>query len=382
MTGARIDVLMSVYNGAVTIEQAIQSIQDQVIRDIRIVVVDDGSTDETPAILARIGLDEPRLLVISKPNSGIVDSVSTGLQHCDAPFIARHDADDLSEPDRLEIQMAYLEANPDCVAVSGGARYIDSNGNLTGAMAKVGEPGLADADWIPAREPYLKQPFLMVRRDSLLAVGGYRPLRVAEDSDLCWRLQEIGRLHNMSRSFGLYRIHGDSISSGSTRNGRIIALYSQLAALSARRRRAGRPDLEFAQADWEQYANAVSLADFHAIGSAQLQPDERRRLRIAMAAKLIEVSFYRDFEPDRSDCSFIRRAIHDDGDLLGSTNRLLLLQSVMYTALRLATKGRLAEAMLLMPWRRRPILIMRLAFRVGMPGWLRNRIKRRTADAS
>ena len=381
MTGARIDVLMSVYNSAATIEQAIRSIQDQVVRDVRIVVVDDGSTDETPAILARLGLSEPRLLVITKPNSGIVDSVSIGLRHCDAPFIARHDADDLSEPDRLEVQMAYLEANADCVAVSGGARYIDSDGNLTGATASIGEPALADMDWIPAREPYLKQPFLMVRRDSLLAVGGYRPLRVAEDSDLCWRLQEIGRLHNMSRSFGLYRVHADSISSGSTRNGRIIALYSQLAALSARRRRAGRPDLEFAQADWEQYANAVSLADFHAIGSAQLQPDERRRLRIAMAAKLIEVCFYRDFEPDRDDCSFIRMTIRDDGDLLGSTNRVLLLQSVMYTALRLATKGHLAEAMLLMPWRHRPILIMRLAFRVGLPGWLRHRIKRRNADA-
>ncbi len=376
MTGARVDVLMSVYNGAATIEQAIQSIQDQVVRDIRIVVVDDGSTDETSAILARIGLSEPRLLVITKPNSGIVDSVSTGLRHCDAPFIARHDADDLSEPDRFEVQMAYLEAHPDCVAVSGGALYIDSNGDLTGAMAKVGEPELADAEWIPAREPYLKQPFLMVRRDGLLAVGGYRPLRVAEDSDLCWRLQEIGRLHNMPRSFGRYRVHKDSISSGSIRNGRIIALYSQMAALSARRRRAGHPDLEFAQADWEQYVNATNLADLHAIACLQLQPEERRRLRISMAAKLIEVCFYRDFEPDRSDCSFIRMAIRNDVDLLGSTNRLLLLQSIMYTALRLAMKGRLAEAMLLMPWRRRPILIMRLAFRVGMPGWLRNRIKR------
>jgi len=375
MLEPRIDVVMSVFNGARTIEQAIASIRSQTIKDIRIIVVDDGSTDGTSGILRRIAQEDSRLLVLSKPNSGIVDSLEMGLAQCIAPLIARHDADDISDPQRFETQMAYLAAHPDCVAVSGGARYIDADGKDTGRKAKIVDIESADADWIPAREPYLKQPFLMVRRDALIAVGGYRPLHVAEDSDLCWRLRDIGRLHNMDRSLGAYRVHDDSISSGSVRNGRVIALYSQLAALSARRRMTGRTDLQFEKADHDDYSDAVTLSELHKIASRKLDSDEQRRLRIGMAAKLVEVCFYRSFELDRSDSSFIQEAMRDANSLMRPDNQVMLSRSVMQTALRLATGGQVADAMLLLPRRRRPAMAIRLAFRVGLPPVLRSRIK-------
>ena len=376
MTGHRIDVLMSVFNGARTIEQTISSIRSQTVTDIRITIVDDGSTDGTSELLKNIAAQDPRIIVLSKPNTGIVESLELGLAQCAAPFIARHDADDISSPQRFETQMSYLDAHPDCVAVSGGARYIDADGNDTGRRAKIVDLAAADADWIPAREPHLKQPFLMLRRDALLAVGGYRPLHVSEDSDLCWRLRAVGRLHNMNCLLGDYRVHDDSISSGSVRSGRIIAVYSQLAALSARRRMVGRTDIKFAKTDYQDYSKLSTLFDLHRIASRQLDSEERRRLRIAMGAKLLELCFYRSFDLDRSDCNFIRKAVRDGSDLMQSANRVILFRSIMQTALRLAAGGRVIDAMLLLPSRRRPVMLVRLAFRLGAPLTLRARLKR------
>lgn len=376
MVGHRIDVLMSVFNGSRTIEQSLSSIRNQTIKDIRIVVVNDGSTDGTSEFLRGIADEDPRLLILSKPNTGIAESLELGLAQCTAPLIARHDADDISDPQRFETQMNYLDANPDCVAVSGGARYIDADGRHTGRKASIVDLTTTDASWIPAREPYLKQPFLMLRRNALISVGGYRPLHVSEDSDLYWRLREVGRLHNMDCLFGDYRVHDDSISSGSVQNGRIISLYSQLAALSALRRMTGGTDLKFDKTDYQAYSEANTLSGLHRIASHQLDTEEQQRLRVALGAKLIEVCWYRNFELERSDCIFIREGISRSSHLMHPDNKAILLRSIMQTALRLATTGRFADAMQLLPLQQRPTLALRLAFRLGLPPTMRNRLKR------
>ncbi|RYD20647.1 MAG: glycosyltransferase [Lysobacteraceae bacterium] len=122
---AQIDVLMSTYNAGRFLPETLASIQAQTIRDIRIIIVDDGSTDNSPELLAQAARQDPRIHVITQANGGIVAALNAGLAACTAPFIARHDADDLSNPDRFERQIRYLEANPDCVAVAGAARQID-----------------------------------------------------------------------------------------------------------------------------------------------------------------------------------------------------------------------------------------------------------------
>lgn len=369
-------MVLPAFNAARTIRAAIESIRCQTVTDIRIIAIDDGSTDGTRAILDELAAAEPRLLVLAKPNSGITETVTLGLRHCTADLIARHDADDLSEPDRFAKEIAYLDSHPNCVAVSGDSWHIDQDGTRSGSIARHQPPGLADTEWIPAKEPHLTQPFLMMRRASLLQVGGYRAFAVAEDSDLYWRLQEIGDLHNISEIVGSYRIHAGSISSTSIRNGRMAALWSQLAALSARRRRSGRPDLRFAQSDADAYRGAWTIWDFYRLGCRQLDAEERRRLHISMAAKLVEVSFYRPFEPERSDCSFIRKAVGAHADLLGATNREQLLDAIMRTALRLATGGRILEAFSLFPLKGYPAFMGRLTFRIGLPDPLRTLIKR------
>ena len=109
MPDALIDVLIPVFNAAKTIRGAVESIQAQTVSDIRIVVVDDGSRDETPAILSGMAEADPRIEVVTQEaNGGIVDALNTGLSHFRAEFLARHDGDDLADRNRLAKQLAFL----------------------------------------------------------------------------------------------------------------------------------------------------------------------------------------------------------------------------------------------------------------------------------
>src|SRR4029077_9631506 len=108
----QISVLIPVFNGARTVQDAIASIQGQSITDTEIVIVDDGSTDETPLILKAIAAQDRRVSVLTKANGGIVDALNFGLVACQGECIARHDADDIAYPDRFAAQITYLQDNP------------------------------------------------------------------------------------------------------------------------------------------------------------------------------------------------------------------------------------------------------------------------------
>src|SRR6516225_9484373 len=199
-----VDVVMPVFNGATTITEAIESLQRQTFTSFRIIVVDDGSTDRTPEVLAALAARDSRITVLTQSNEGIVDALNAGLRLCQAEFVARQDADDISHPSRLAMELDYLRSHPDCVAVSGAVKHIDEQGRLLGTVQRFPQPDRADPRWAPSREPYLMHPFLMVRRADLQAIGGYRYVYYSEDTDLCWRFQ--GR-EAMQPPLGKYRAH-------------------------------------------------------------------------------------------------------------------------------------------------------------------------------
>ncbi len=309
MDQALIDVLIPTYNAAATLKGAVASIQNQTIKDIKIIVIDDGSTDETPAILNCMAKEDQRLRVITTPNRGIVDALNLGLSQCTAEFIARHDSDDLADRDRFSQQLAYLQEHRECVAVSSFARHIEHSGEARGSVATFPPPDTADPLWVPSKEPYMAHPFLMVRRTALLEVGGYRYAYHAEDTDLYWRLQEIGRLHIIEKIMGDYRFHAQSISSKSVLNGRLSAINSQLAAISATRRRSGRCDLTFERSACEEMTAAASSAGMFALAKRTLMDAEVSYLKPAYAAKLLELAEYRPYELDQADCRFIEESL-------------------------------------------------------------------------
>ncbi|MGI4747167.1 MAG: glycosyltransferase family 2 protein [Janthinobacterium lividum] len=373
---SQIDVLMSTYNAGRFLPETLASIQAQTIRDIRIIVVDDGSTDNSAEVLAQAAVADPRILIVTQPNRGIVAALNAGLAHCTAPFIARHDADDLSAPDRLERQLRYFDHNSDCIALSGSAWQIDELGLRLGTKTRVRDPALGDPFRVPAREPYLLQPMLMVRRSALVAANGYRPLLVSEDSDLYWRLQAIGRLHNMDEVLGSYRMHPQSISSQSIVSGRQTALCSQLVAVSAQRRKRFMDDLVFDEELVRAVRQARSMEDMLAIGRTRLQPSEMDWFAGAIAAKLIEFCFYRPFELTVEDCRFIRRSTTNIGHVTTPENAAFLRESIIGTAVRLALKGLKKEAFLLPPPRLLPVMVLRVVFRAILSDRSRTTIKR------
>jgi glycosyltransferase involved in cell wall biosynthesis len=374
MNQSIVDVLLPVFNGATTITEAIESLQQQTFTSFRIIVVDDGSTDRTPEVLAALTARDSRITVLTQPNGGIVDALNAGLRLCRAEFIARQDADDISDPSRLEMELDYFRSHPDCVAVSGAVKHIDEQGRFLGTLQTFPQPDCADPYRAPSREPYLMHPFLMVRRADLQAIGGYRYVYYSEDTDLCWRLQERGAMQNLDMPLGKYRVHTRSISSASVINGRIMALSSQLAGLSALRRRTGRTDLHFPKEAIREYRNAQTLSKLWEIGKRQLDDDEARYLRIALASKLLELTAYRPYELEFSDCQFIRGAL-DELSRLPHPNRKDLSRLYARAAARLLIGGRLREMVTLTPpWLYLPMM-MRTVLKF-LPASMRNLLAR------
>jgi glycosyltransferase involved in cell wall biosynthesis len=323
-----IDVLIPVFNAESTIAASIESILRQSLSEMRVIIINDGSTDRTGEILAKLAEEDKRILIISTENSGIVSALNTGLRSCKAKFVARHDADDIAFPDRLAQQKEYLDTNHDCVAVGASVWHIDGNGRRLGVHRLSGDAH-GDAKRIPAGEPYLMHPFLMVRRSALNSVGGYRYAFHAEDTDLYWRLKQVGRLHNLEAVMGEYRLHSGSISSRSTLNGRISALNSQLSAISAVRRSEGREDLVFNAEALMLYEEAKSLQNICKIAEVQLSEDEKRYLRAAVAAKMLELPQYRSFRLSRADWTFIAGTLLRNRNNMNVETRLRLSRQAL-----------------------------------------------------
>ena len=376
MTACIVDVLIPVFNGADYVKSSVESIINQSLTNIAIHVVDDGSTDCTSQILSELAGSDRRVHIHRKENGGIVDALNYGLEFCRAEFIARHDADDLASTGRLQSQVTFLRDHPEVIATASSARHVNPDGKFMGTFARFGATENADPRYIPAKEPYLLHPFLMVRREALQRVGGYRYVIHAEDADLYWRLQELGKLFNDPAVQGDYRMHDNSISSKSVRNGRVMAVSSQLCALSAVRRSEKRPDISFSpEGGAKLRASSQSMETACESVSADLSSDERRHLRLAAGAKLLEMADYRPYEVELSDCIFLDQVYGDFITSVAGENRDILRRAFSGTAARLASRGRWTQAFkLLQPGMGLPFLV-RLLFRLMLPSPLHRRIR-------
>ena len=127
----RISVVMPVYSAEKYLRAAVQSVLDQTYREFELVVVDDGSNDESlSAMLKEFAAADPRVKIISRPNTGIVGRKAQrwNCRRFSPIWIARMDSDDLCEPERFEKQLAFLDANPDHVLVGTQVMLIDPEG--------------------------------------------------------------------------------------------------------------------------------------------------------------------------------------------------------------------------------------------------------------
>jgi glycosyltransferase involved in cell wall biosynthesis len=163
-----VSVLLPVYNGEEFVQKAINSILDQSFHDFELVVINDGSTDNTKAILDQF--QDSRLRIIHKPNEGLCKTLNLGLQIARGKYIARIDADDLADPERLEKQVAFLETHPEIAVVGSASKVVYSDGTEQIRLRPL-EPHSILQHIIKICP--LAHPSVFMRKDAALSVGGY-----------------------------------------------------------------------------------------------------------------------------------------------------------------------------------------------------------------
>ncbi|MCB1555983.1 MAG: glycosyltransferase family 2 protein [Alphaproteobacteria bacterium] len=185
-----ISVLMAAHNAAGTLAESVESILSQSFEDFEFIVVDDGSTDDTAAILARYARQDLRLRIVTQAeNTGLTIALNRGLEQIRGRYIARQDADDASYPDRLQKQFDFLESRPD-VALCGGNCDNLYPGGLETRWGWTPEETLQTS-------VFLKTPFphstAMMRATVALSLGGYdESFATAQDMEFWMRFAKNG----------------------------------------------------------------------------------------------------------------------------------------------------------------------------------------------
>ncbi len=189
-----VSIVMSVYNGERELRNTIESVLSQTIRDFEFIIINDGSTDHTAEILAEYADKDQRIHVITTLNKGLTSALITGCQAATAPVIARQDVGDRSLSDRLEKQLEVLKADTSIVAVGGGYSLVGPKGENLGSHSRELSPTEVTTE-LQELEIGLCHALSVFRRDAYEEVGGYRiQFRYAQDTDLWYRLSEIGLL--------------------------------------------------------------------------------------------------------------------------------------------------------------------------------------------
>lgn len=207
----RVSIVLPVYNAEQYLSLAVDSILAQTLDDFELIVVNDGSSDGSGDILAEYARKDPRVRVITQENQGVVAACNAGVFAAQGVLIARMDADDIADPERLSVQVTFMETHPDVVAVGAHVKLIDPKGRALKILKMPLEHAGIDAGNLMGGHG-ICHPAAMIRTEAIRKIDGYRPEFVtAEDIDLFLRLGEIGRLANLDQVLLDYRQHPQSI---------------------------------------------------------------------------------------------------------------------------------------------------------------------------
>lgn len=207
----KLSVIMPSYNSAKYLKEAISSVLEQSFSDFELIIIDDGSTDNTQDILK--AFDDKRLkLLRNGKNLGIVASLNHGLKLATGDYIIRFDSDDVMLAGRLEKQTKFLDNNPEMVVVGSWAETIDENGQGLGAYDYPPQDDAAIRKYILKHNPFIHSS-TAIRRETLLKANGYRQAFIhIEDYELWTRLLRLGQGANLSERLIKYRLNQGGIT--------------------------------------------------------------------------------------------------------------------------------------------------------------------------
>jgi len=226
-----VTVIIGTWNRAPYLADAVRSILEQTLEELELIVADDGSTDDTEAVVARF--PDPRLRYLPGPHVGISRNLNRALAEARSPYVALLDSDDRSYPTRLEKQLAVLEARPEVTAVGHRLLEVDEHEQPLNPRTSFA-PG--DINQALMRFNPISNSAVMFRREAALAVGGYDPSYTCTvDWDLWLRLADNGVIHMLDEVLGVRRMHRDNISVAREREQLRAGVRTRLATLRRRR---------------------------------------------------------------------------------------------------------------------------------------------------
>jgi glycosyltransferase involved in cell wall biosynthesis len=239
---------MPTYNARPFLREAIASVLGQTWTDFELIIVDDGSTDDSLAVAQSFAQTDQRVKVSSQPNAGTAATLNRAIELASSEWVFIMHSDDVMHPNRLERQLAFLNDHPELAVASSLVRHIDQNGRVIG---KDNSFLFTHAD-IEEKVRLNKligfnHPAVVLRKSVIQSAGGYRQqFWPAEDIDLWNRLAEQGhKILVQPEALLDYRIHGASASISRARLTRIKVRWLKDSML---RRRRNEPEL-----NWDQF---------------------------------------------------------------------------------------------------------------------------------
>jgi glycosyltransferase involved in cell wall biosynthesis len=206
-----VSVLMPAYNAGEYIYESITSVLNQTYHDFELVIINDGSTDNTLDVIRSFS-DRRIILITYEENKGIAAALNVGLQLAKGAYIARFDADDICFPNRIQQQVNFLNYHPDYVIVGSDAEYIVANGDPLFSFQCLGH----------SHEEIMKSfyfycPFIhssvMYRKEAVIKAGGYSLHAHSFEDYLLWtQLVEAGKLANIPEALIKVRFNPSSVT--------------------------------------------------------------------------------------------------------------------------------------------------------------------------
>ena len=206
----KITVLMPAYNAGKYIREAISSVLEQSYSNFELLVINDGSTDDTLSVV--LAFNDPRIVLVNKEHEGIAAALNTGLRLTDTYYVARFDADDICMPQRLEKQFNFLEDHPDYMLVGSDAEYMVENGDFLFNFKCI-----AHSNEEVQQNMYVYCPFIhssvMYKRDEVIKAGGYNAHAHHFEDYLLWTsLSKMGKLQNLREPLIKVRFNPASVT--------------------------------------------------------------------------------------------------------------------------------------------------------------------------
>ena len=235
-----VSVILPVYNAALYLEEAIESILAQDFEDFELIAVNDGSKDRSGEILDAFAARDLRVRVVHQANEGCAAARNAALALSRGELIAMMDSDDVALPTRFGKQVAWMRAHPDYLALGTGVTAIDPGGDPIAVITPSTDPAEVESELLEKRGGKICNPSAMLRAAAVRELGGWDvAFDTADDYELFLRLSERGRVGNLAEQLLRYRWHLSSLCH--TRAGEMGRKLNR--AIRAARARRGLPEI-------------------------------------------------------------------------------------------------------------------------------------------